>query len=48
VERKTINVELKDFTGAVEPQSDYIASIVNQSSHLYQQVLTGRELQDPL
>jgi hypothetical protein len=47
-EGKTINVELKDFTGAGEPQSDYVASIVNQSGHLYQQVLSGRELQDPL
>ncbi|MFZ3147635.1 MAG: hypothetical protein WA137_01190 [Methanothrix sp.] len=45
---KTVNVELKDFTGAGEPQSDYVASIVNQSGHLYQQVLAGRELQDPL
>ncbi len=47
-EEKTINVELKDFTGAGEPQSDYVASIVNQSGHLYQQVLSGRELGDPL
>jgi hypothetical protein len=47
-EEKTINVELKDFTGIGEPQSDYVASIVNQSGHLYQQILTGRELQDPL
>jgi hypothetical protein len=45
---KTINVELKDFTRIGEPQSDYIASIVNQNGHLYQQVLAGRELQDPL
>jgi hypothetical protein len=45
---KTVSVELKDFTGAGESQSDYVASIVNQSGHLYQQVLTGRELQDPL
>lgn len=47
-EGKTINVELKDFTGAGEPQSDYVASIVNQSGHLYQQILAGRELGDPL
>jgi hypothetical protein len=47
-EGKTINVELKDFTGAGEPQSDYVASIINQSGHLYQQILAGRELQDPL
>lgn len=47
-EGKTVNVELKDFTGAGEPQSDYVASIVNQSGHLYQQVLASRELQDPL
>jgi len=47
-EGKTINVELKDFTGAGEPQSDYIASIVNQSGHLYQQILAGREIGDPL
>ncbi|MDD4448827.1 MAG: hypothetical protein PHN61_14285 [Methanothrix sp.] len=47
-EEKTINVELKDFTGTGEPQSDYVASIVNQSGHLYQQILAGRELQDPL
>ena len=47
-EGKTINVELKDFTGAGEPQSDYVASIVNQSGHLYRQILAGRELQDPL
>ncbi len=47
-EGKTINVELKDFTGSGEPQSDYVASIVNQSGHLYQQLLAGRELQDPL
>jgi len=47
-EGKTINVELKDFTGIGEPQSDYVASIVNQSGHLYHQILAGRELQDPL
>ena len=47
-EGKTINVELKDFTGTGGSQSDYVASIVNQSSHLYRQVLAGRELQDPL
>ena len=45
---KTINVELKDFTGIERSQSDYVASIVNQSSHLFRQVLSGRELQDPL
>jgi hypothetical protein len=47
-EGKTINVELKDFTGAGVPQSDYVASIINPSGHLYQQILAGRELQDPL
>jgi hypothetical protein len=47
-EERTINVELKDFTRIGEPQSDYVASIVNQSGHLYQQILAGRELQDPL
>jgi len=47
-EGKTINVELKDFTRVGEPQSDYVASIVNQSGHLYQQTLVGRELQVPL
>ena len=47
-EGKTINVELKDFTRIGEPQSDYVASIVNQSGHLYRQILAGRELQDPL
>ena len=47
-EGKTVNVELKDFTGAGGPQSDYVASIVNQSGHLYQQILAGRELGDPL
>jgi hypothetical protein len=47
-EGKTINVELKDFTGGIESQSDYVSSIVNQSSHLYRQILRGRELQDPL
>lgn len=41
-------MELKDFTGAGEPQSDYVASIVNQRGHLYQQILIGRELQNPL
>lgn len=45
---KSINVELKDFTWAGESQSDYVASIVNQSGRLYQQILTVRELQDPL
>jgi hypothetical protein len=47
-EGKTVNVELKDFTGAGESQSDYISSIINQGGHLYQQILAGRELQDPL
>lgn len=47
-EGKTINVELKDFTGGGESQSDYVASIVNQNGHLYQQILAGRELQEPL
>jgi hypothetical protein len=40
-EEKTVNIELKDFTGAGESQSDYVASIVNQSGHLYQQVLAA-------
>jgi hypothetical protein len=44
----SINVELKDFTGGIESHSDYVASIVNQSCHLYRQILRGRELQDPL
>lgn len=43
---QALNVELKDFTG--DHHSDYVASIINQEGHLYQQVLTGRELQDPL
>jgi hypothetical protein len=43
---QTLNFELKDFTG--DCQSDYVASIINSQGHLYQQVLTGRELQDPL
>ncbi len=43
---QTLNVELKDFTG--DYQSDYVASIINQEGRLYQQVLTGREVQDPL
>ncbi len=41
-----LNVELKDFTD--DHQSDYVASILNPEGRLYQQVLTGRELQDPL
>jgi len=43
---QTLNVELKDFTG--DCHSDYVASIINQQGRLYQQVLIGRELQDPL
>ncbi len=43
---QTLNIELKDFTG--DHQSDYVASIINQEGRLYQQVLTGREYQDPL
>ena len=43
---QTLNVELKDFTG--DHQSDYVASIINSEGRLYQQVLTGRELQDPM
>ena len=43
---QTLNVELKDFTG--DCQSDYVASIINSQGRLYQQVLTGREHQDPL
>ncbi len=42
----TLNVELKDFTG--DRNSDYFASIINQEGHLYQQVLAGREIRDPL
>jgi hypothetical protein len=35
-EEKTINVELKDFTGAGEPQSDYVASTrCPRSPHLF-------------
>jgi len=47
-EGRTINVELKDFTGDSKSQSDYVSSIVNRNSHLYRQVLAGRELLDPL
>ncbi len=43
---QALNIELKGFTG--DHQSDYVASIINQEGHLYQQVLRGRELQDPL
>jgi len=43
---QTLNIELKDFTG--DHQSDFVASIINQEGHLYQQALTGREAQDPL
>jgi hypothetical protein len=43
---QTLNIELKDFTD--DHQSDYVASIINPEGRLYQQVLTGRELQDPL
>ncbi|MFB3766588.1 MAG: hypothetical protein ACE14P_15270 [Methanotrichaceae archaeon] len=43
---RTLNIELKDFTG--DHQSDYVASIINPEGRLYQQVLAGRELQDPL
>ena len=43
---RALNIELKDFTG--DHQSDYVASIINPEGRLYQQVLTGRELQDPL
>jgi hypothetical protein len=43
---QTLNIELKDFTG--DHQSDYVVSIINPEGRLYQQVLTGRELQDPL
>lgn len=45
-DNQALNIEIKDFTG--DHHSDYIASIINQEGHLYQQVLTGRELQDPL
>ena len=47
-EDKAIHVELKDFTGDYDLQSDYVASIVNTNGHLYQQILEGRELQDPI
>lgn len=43
---KTLNVEIKDFTG--DCQSDYVASIINSEGRLYHQALTGREIQDPL
>ena len=47
---RAVHVEVKDFTsgGAGEPQSDYVASIVNRTGHLYRQVLAGREGQGPL
>jgi len=47
---RTLHVEVKDFTGAGagEPQSDYVASIVNRTGHLYRQVLAGREAEEPL
>ena len=47
-EGKAIHVELKDFTGSDYHQSDYVASIVNTNGHLYQQILEGREMQEPL
>lgn len=47
-ENKTINVELKDFTGDGPSHSDYVASIINPSGHLYQQILAARELEEPL
>ena len=45
---RTLHVEVKDFTGAGagEPQSDYVASIVNRTGHLYRQVLAGREAEE--
>jgi len=43
---RAVNIELKDFTG--DHQSDYVASIINPEGRLYKQVLTGRELQDPM
>lgn len=43
---QALNIELKDITG--DNYSDYVASITNQEGHLYQQVLRGRELQNPL
>lgn len=45
---RVVHVEVKDFTGTGEPQSDYVASIVNRTGHLYRQVLAGREGQGPL
>lgn len=43
---RALNIEIKDFTG--DDQSDYVTSIINPEGRLYQQVLAGRELQDPL
>lgn len=43
---RALNIELKDFTG--DHQSDYVSSIISPEGRLYQQVLTGRELQDPM
>lgn len=43
---RTLNIELKDFTG--DHMSDYVSSIISPEGRLYQQVLIGRELQDPL
>ena len=40
---QTMNVELKDFTG--DHQSDFLASL---EGHLYEQILTARELGDPV
>ncbi len=45
-EGKTLDVELKDFTG--DHQSDYVNSIIDAEGHLYQQSLAARELQNPL
>ena len=45
---RAVHVEVKDFTGTDEPQSDYVASIVNRTGHLYRQILAGREGQEPL
>lgn len=45
-EGQTLNIELKDFTG--DCQCDYVSSIINPEGRLYRQVLTGREIQDPL
>jgi len=38
----TLHVKVKDFTCAGEPQSDYVASILNRSGRPYRQALAVR------